>query len=257
MVRRRRPRDHLLALHARPRLERVRRRPSGRITVIPNGDRPARPRARGRRPGRAARAVRRAGRAARAAGRPARLREGLPPRAGRARARDRAPARRRASWSPARAPRRRSSSARRAGCAWRGTERSWAGSATTCSTRSTASPTCASCPRSTSRSGWSRSRRWPPAACASSPTPAACARSCPTTAPSGCAFRSRDVGALRGVARAGARRRRRARPAVADAREHVLGFDWAEVARRTARSTRSWRAHERVTREPPPSAHRS
>ena len=60
----------------------------------------------------------------------------------------------------------------------RATARSWAGSATTSCTRSTGSPTCAWCRRSTSRSGSSRSRRWRRAARASSPTPGGCGRSC-------------------------------------------------------------------------------
>ena len=84
---------------------------------------------------------------------------------------------------------------------------------------------------STSRSGWWRWRRWRPAARASSPTPAACARSCPTA----------DVGLRFRCARPAARWPRwpsgcstddelRDR-LVAEACEHVLRFDWADVAR--------------------------
>ena len=171
----------------------------------------------------AARALRRARRAARAARRPARLREGLPPRARRARA-GHPPARRRALRG--RRHRHRRGRAQAPGAAPRPdrrTARSSAGSATTCSTRSTASPTSASCRRSTSRSGSSRSRRWRPAACASSPTPAACARSCPRTARSGCASpratRPRWRGVLERVLTDDARA---AQPSRRGAREHVL-----------------------------------
>ena len=96
----------------------------------------------------AARALRRAGREARPARRPARLREGLPARARRARADRQGPgdARRRAL------PRRRlrhargaSSRSRRASSACSSTARSSAGSATTSCTRSTGSPTSAWC----------------------------------------------------------------------------------------------------------------
>ena len=76
---RRRPRDHLLGVHARPGRRRVRRAGAARDRD-PERDRPDRPAA-GRGPPAPARAVRRARREARAAGRPAGLREGLPPRA--------------------------------------------------------------------------------------------------------------------------------------------------------------------------------
>jgi glycogen(starch) synthase len=78
---------------------------------------------------------------------------------------------------------------RRASSGCCGTGRSWAGSTTPSCTRSTRSPTCASCRRSTSRSGWWRSRRWPRDVRASSPTPAGCARSSRAASGSGCASR--------------------------------------------------------------------
>ena len=81
----RRPGDHVLALHARTRGDRVRDR-AVEGDGDPQRDRPARPRAGRRRPGGAPRAYAAARRAPGAAGRPARVREGLPPRAGRARA---------------------------------------------------------------------------------------------------------------------------------------------------------------------------
>ena len=79
---RRRPRDHLLALHAPPRRRRV-RDPGLEGHGDRQRDRPERPAAR-RRPAAAARPLRAAGRAADPARRPARLREGLPSRARRA-----------------------------------------------------------------------------------------------------------------------------------------------------------------------------
>ena len=75
-------RDHLLALHARPRGRHLRHR-RGAHHGDPQRDRPARP-ASGGRSGGAAPRVRAAPRAAGAAGGPARLREGLSARAGRA-----------------------------------------------------------------------------------------------------------------------------------------------------------------------------
>ena len=82
---------------------------------------------------------------------------------------------------------------------------------------------------STSRSGSSRSRRWPPAARASSPTPAACARSSRTTT-SACASARRDPRSLaRMVERVLTDDALRDR-LVAEAAEHVLRFDWADVA---------------------------
>ena len=86
-------------------------------------------------------ALRRARPAADPAGGPAGVREGLPAGArGHARA-GRARWATCASWSPARAPPRRTSSARPPSWGWTTTARSWAGSATTCCTRSTAWPT--------------------------------------------------------------------------------------------------------------------
>ena len=79
---RRRPRDHLLALHARAGRRRLRRAARARDRD-PERHRPDRPADR-RRPAAAARALRGARREARPARRPARLREGLPPGARRA-----------------------------------------------------------------------------------------------------------------------------------------------------------------------------
>ena len=77
-----RPRDHVLALHARPRRRRL--RPAVRARDgHPQRDRPDRPPG-GRRPRRAAHALRRAVGPPHPAHRPARLREGLPARARRA-----------------------------------------------------------------------------------------------------------------------------------------------------------------------------
>ena len=138
---RRRPRDHVLALHARARRRGVRDR-RGEDHRGAQRRRPRGPAAGGE-PAEAARALRGAGRAARAAGRAARLREGLPPRARRAAGRDRA-RRRRAL------PRRRvgDGGARPQGAgeearAAARTASSSAGSTTRCCTRSTRSPTCA------------------------------------------------------------------------------------------------------------------
>ena len=148
-----------------------------RIAVIPNGIDPSDLRPVGRPAGAAAR-VRRARGEARAAGRAARLREGLPARARRAAGRDRAGRQRALPGRRLRHARGRAEGPGASGWGSPSTAPSSAGSATTCCTRSTGSPTCAWCRRSTSRSGWWRSRRWPRAARASSPTPAACARSC-------------------------------------------------------------------------------
>ena len=111
--------------------------------------------------------------------------------------------------------------------------RSSAGSATTRCTRSTGSPTCAWFRRSTSRSGWSRSRRWPPAARASSPTRAGCARSCPVGERVGLRFNGGDAEHLgvmieRLLVDDALRDR-----LVTEASEHVLRFDWDDIAQRT------------------------
>ena len=162
-----------------------------RVTVIPNGIDPL-----DLEPvddlDDAARALRRARRAARAAGRPARLREGLPARARGAARPDRAARATCASSSPARArtsrscaSRRRELGPRRARHVPRLDRRRRAALALPDRRPD------AWCRRSTSRSGWSRSRRWPRAARASWPTPAACARSCRTRT-SGCASAARD-----------------------------------------------------------------
>ena len=107
-----------------------------------------------------------------------------------------------------------------------------AGSAMTRCTRSTGSRICAWCPRSMSRSGWLRSRRWPPAVPASSPTPAACARSC-RRASAWAALQRRRRRAPRHDDRAAARRRQLRDRLVAEASEHVLSFDWEDIATRT------------------------
>ena len=91
--------------------------------------------------------------------------------------------------------------------------------------------------RSTSRSASSRSRRWPAAARASSPTPAACARSCPH-GDGRPALHARATPSTLGemVERVLTDDELRER-LVAEASEHVLRFDWADVARQTAAST--------------------
>jgi glycogen(starch) synthase len=49
-----------------------------------------------------------------------------------------------------------------------------------------------------------------------------------------CAFRARDSSSLARMAQQAADRRRAARPPGRAGREHVLQFDWADVARQTA-----------------------
>ncbi len=101
--------------------------------------------------------------------------------------------------------------------------------------------TCAWCPRSTSPSGWWRSRRWPRAARASWPTPAACARSCRTGERVGLRFHGGDaehLGVM--IERLLVDDELRDR-LVAEASEHVLRFDWEEIAQRTAGDLRSVR----------------
>ena len=135
----RRAGDRLLGLHARARGRHL--RPGGGAHLgHPQRDRPqgAGP---GRRPRLAARPLRRARRAARAAGGPARLREGLPAGAGgdaRAWSSGWATC---ASWWRARAPPRPTCAGRPPSWGSTPTAPSWAGSATTSCTRSTASPT--------------------------------------------------------------------------------------------------------------------
>ncbi len=114
-----------------------------RVARDPERDRPARPAASSRPTStRCAPSSPQPHEQLRAAGRPARLREGLPDRAGGAAGRDRAASATSASWSPApaRHESRAAAQARGAGPA-SSTAPSWAGSATTCCTRSTASPT--------------------------------------------------------------------------------------------------------------------
>lgn len=98
-------------------------------------------------------------------------------------------------------------------------------------TPSTASPTCAWFPPSTSRSAWWCWRPRPLAARASSPTPAGCARSCPTP-PSACASARDAVSLSAAVERVLTDEPLRA-GLVSEAAEHVRRFDWADVARRT------------------------
>ena len=171
-----------------------------------------------------------AGREARAAGRPARLREGLPARARGAARPDRAGREACASSWPGRARRSRSCASRPASSASTRTAPSSAGSATTCCTRSTGSPTSRSCRRSTSPSGWWRSRRWRPAAPAWWPTRAGCARWCRTRT-----WACASARATRARSATMAERlltdERAARPARGRGLEHVLSFDWADVAR--------------------------
>ena len=137
------------------------------------------------------------------------------------------------SWSPAPAPPRPSCAARRGGWASPQGRLPGLGRRRHAALALPRRPTSASSPRSMSRSGWSRSRRWRRAACAWSPTPAACARSCPATARSACAFPRatprRSSAILERVLTDDAARAQ----LVAEAREHVLRFDWAEVARQT------------------------
>ena len=136
-----RRRDHLLALHARPRRRGVRDRRAAHHGRAQRR-RPRGPPA-GRRPAAAAGAVRGAGRAARAAGRAARLREGLPPRARRAPGRDRAPRRRALPRRRLGHRRARPQGAGAQARPRRATATSSAGSTTRCCTRSTRSPTSA------------------------------------------------------------------------------------------------------------------
>ena len=231
---RRRPRDHLLAVHAGPRGQRV-RRPPGEDHRDPERDRPARPGAGGRRPAGAARAVRRRPTSCSccwSAG--SSTRRASTSRSTRSR-RSCAGAAASASWSPARAPPRPSSSARPGGWACRPRRVPRLGRRRHAPLALPRSPTSASCPRSTSRSGSWRSRRWRRGACAWSPTPAACARSFPVDGTVGLRFPSRDSAALRGVLERVLTDDAERAQLVAEAREHVLRFDWAEVARRTAR----------------------
>ena len=157
----RQSRDHLLGLHGR-----TRRRGSSvigrdRVTAIPNGIDPGGP---GgcpcRRTGVAACPLREPRRAPRADGRQARLREGLPSGARRARA-DRRRKRhvRFVVAGTGTAESELKAQARSSG--WLGTAHSSVGRVTICCTRSTGWPTSASCRRSTSLLGSSRSRRWP------------------------------------------------------------------------------------------------
>ena len=99
--------------------------------------------------------------------------------------------------------------------------------------------------RSTSRSGSSRSRRWPRAVPASSPTPAACARSSRTRRP-GCASAPATRGARRdgrapahrrGAARPARRRGLRARPALRlGRRRRATAAVYAELAGEPSRA---------------------
>ena len=91
---------------------------------------------------------------------------------------------------------------------------------------------------STSRSASSRSRRWPAAARASSPTPAACARSCPTGERVGLRFNGGDAEHLGVMIERLLTDDELRDRLVLEAGEHVLRFDWADVARQTGRALR-------------------
>jgi len=82
---------------------------------------------------------------------------------------------------------------------------------------------CASCRRSTSRSAWSRSRRWRRAACAWWRTPAGCARSSPRAAGPRCASASR-VRDRSGAAREMLTDQALREALIAEAGEHVRSF---------------------------------
>ena len=142
---------------------------------------------------------------------------------------------------------RRSCANRPAGSASTTTAPSSAGSATTCCTRSTASPTSRWCPRSTSPSASWPSRPWRPAAPVSWPTRAGCARWYRTRT-SGLRFRSRDPGSLATMAERLLTDEELRDRLVAEASEHVLSFDWADVARQVAS------VYSEVTRVPGASA---
>ena len=208
--------------------------PEDRVAVIPNGidpgDLPAGDAGRARPP---ARRVRGARREARPADRPARLREGLPDRArgdaGADRARPRHPLPRRRLGDP------------RAGAeeAGRGPRARWitapssAGSATTSCTSSTGSPTSAWSPRSTSPSASSPSRRWPPG-CPCIVADTGGLREVVPHGEVGLRFRTRDPEALGGMVERVLTEAELRERLVAEASEHVLRFDWNDVARRTA-----------------------
>ena len=83
--------------------------------------------------------------------------------------------------------------------------------------------------RSTSRLAWSRWRRWRPV-CVSWPTPEGCGRSYPGTGRAACASRSRDSAALQEILEQVLTDDKAGAQLVAEAREHVLNFGWAEVA---------------------------
>ena len=201
-----------------------------RVTVIPNGIDPS-DLAR-RRPRRAARALRRARRAARAARRPAGLREGLPARARRAARRDRAASATCASSSPARAPHEAElkRQAERLGLDGArhvpGLDRRRRPALALPDRRPLRGAR-----RSTSRSGSSPWRRWRrlPVHRRRHRRPA---RGRPQREV-GLRFRGARRPLARAHGRARAHRRRPARPLVTEASEHVLRFDWGDVARQT------------------------
>ena len=90
--------------------------------------------------------------------------------------------------------------------------------------------TSASCPRSTSRSGSSRSRRWRPGCLCVVADTGGLREVVPVEGTVGLRFPSRDAAALRGVLERVLTDDASAPQLVAEAREHVLRFDWAEVA---------------------------
>ena len=185
--------------------------PPARISAIPNGIDPHDLEPRRPRPRRPAREVRPAGRAARAAGGPPGLREGLPPRARRARPGD-PPLRRRALRGGGHGHGRGRAEAPGAPArAELAAERSSAGSATTCSTRSTAWRTSASSRRSTSRSASWRWRRWPRACLCIVADTGGLREVVPGDGRVGRRFRWRDSGSLGEILERRADRRRRPR----------------------------------------------
>ena len=182
MVRTRRPRDHLLAVHAQPRGRACSGVAPARITAIQNGIDPARPRTGRRRPRR---------RCARATPSPtsgwccwsavSSTRRASTSRSTRSRPVIASSAAS-ASSSPARAPPRPSSTPGVAAGPAPPRDVPRLGRRRHAPLAVPGRRPRASSRRSTSRSGSSRSRRWRPGACAWSPTPAGCARWCPATA---------------------------------------------------------------------------
>ena len=137
--------------------------------------------------------------------------------------------------------------ARRLGLA-RPRRRSSAGSATTCSTRSTASRTSCIVPSIYEPFGLVALEAMASGCLCVVADTGGLREVVPGDGTVGLRFPSRDADALRERARARADRRRRARAQlVAEAREHVLRFDWAEVGAADAeRCTRSLARERRL-----------